>query len=383
MSVKFPYSKHKLNHLDLIASAKALKSGMLSRGKFTRALEDKLCEITGARFAVAVSSGTAALHCAYLTLDLPIGSNLISSPITFASALTTGILSGLKPHFIDVLENEPHLNQNLIPSDLVSQKSVLVPTAMGGHSYNQQELAKKASQLQIPIIADHAHSLGGFIEHNNDVFPMANAEFSLMSTLSFQSTKAITGGGEGGAILTNSEELYKKLIAIRSHGMVYTDLENKNEGIHYHEMQFVGLNYRLTEMQAALCLSQLNRLHELIEKRNIIASWYFSILQDVDFISLPKINDPIPAWHLFSVRIKERNAVATKLLKNRIGTQVHYLPVYKHPWFRKNGFTPEKVLNQAENYYSEALSLPMYVGLKKRNVEFICDVLLKECKPNS
>lgn len=382
MSIKYPYSKHKLNHLDLIASAKALKSGILSRGKFTQALEEQLCEITGARFAVAVSSGTAALHCAYLALDLPIGSNLISSPITFASALTTGVLSGLKPHFIDILENEPHLNQDLISSDFLNSNSVIVPTAMGGHSFNQQELAKKARHLQIPIIADHAHSLGGFIEHEKDVFPMANAEFSLMSTLSFQSTKAITGGGEGGAILTNSESLYKKLLAIRSQGMVYSDLENTNEGIHYHEMQFVGLNYRITEMQAALCLSQLKRLHEFIEKRNIIASWYFKILEDVDFITLPKISDPIPAWHLFAIRIKERNSVATKLLKKRIGSQVHYLPVYKHPWFRNKGFVPEKPLIQAENYYTETLSLPMYVGLKKRDVEFICDVLLKASKPN-
>ena len=374
--MKFPYSKHKLSHKDLIAASKALKSGIISRGKFTNHLEEALCEITGARFAVAVSSGSAALHCAYLALDLPKKSSLLTSPITFASAVSTGIMSGLSPSFIDVLSDEPHIDFKHLPEN-ISKNSVLVPTAMAGHSYNQKALLNYSRKHDIKLIADHSHSLGGFIQGESDVVPMANVDFADMSTLSFQTTKVITGGGEGGAILTNSEELYKRLCAIRSHGMVYSDLERKDEGIHYHEMQFLGLNYRITEMQAALCLSQLKRIDELIEKRNIIASWYFEYLENVDSIKLPLISDPIPAWHLFAIRTKERNRVATELRKKGIGTQVHYLPVYKHPWYIKNGFVPDEHLQNAETYYNEALSLPMYVGLKKREVEFICDMLKK------
>jgi len=400
--MKYPYAKHRLSHQDIILSVKALKSGIVSRGKFTRELEERLCEETGAKFCVAVSSGTAALHCTYLAIadefskkNDAIGMNknsnplqrifnhstkLISSPITFVSALTTGVLSGFSPEFCDVLSDEPQIDTKLVQHRLEELKakgeqSIIVPTAMTGQSYNQQELYRIAKSFDSPIIADHSHSLGAYISDENDLLPMANTRYADVITLSFQTTKVITGGGEGGAILTDSEEVYKKLVAIRSHGMVYENLQRENMGIHYHEMQLPGLNYRITEMQAALCVSQLNRLGEIIEQRNVVASWYYELLQDTEKIELPKISDSIPAWHLFAVRLKERNRVATELRKKGIGTQVHYLPVYKHPWFGQHGMIPKENCSNAEAYYESALSLPMYPHLRKKDVRFIAETL--------
>lgn len=400
--MKYPYAKHKLNHQDLILSVKAIKSGTISRGKFTRELEERLCEETGAKFCVAVSSGSAALHCAYLALaddfskQTPLNktetfgnplarifnhsTQLISSPITFASAITTGVLSGFSSEFCDVLADEPHIDAKKIETLLIdaeknNQPSILVPTAMAGHSYNQEDLYKLAKRFKTPILADHSHSLGGYISDENGLLPMANLEYADIITLSFQTTKVITGGGEGGAVLTNSEEVYRKLVAIRSHGMVYENLQRNGMGSHYHEMQLPGLNYRITEMQAALCVSQLKRLGEIIEQRNNVASWYFEFLQEIENIKLPIIKDPIPAWHLFVVQVKERNRVATELRKKGIGTQVHYLPVYKHPWFEQHGLAPKQNCLNAEMYYESALSLPMYPQLRKRDVHFICHIL--------
>lgn len=387
---RYPYAKHKLTHRDIVAGIKALKSGVLSRGKQTSRLEEELCKQTGASFAVAVSSGTAALHCAYLAVaDLlvdqeersPLFSHktpFITSPITFASAVTTGILSGFHPVFSDVQTGQPHLLrdnvQNLLKSAVVKPK-VLVATAYAGHSYNQPEIKQVAEQHNLITIADHAHSLGGEIKTELGRMFMPNAQFADMTTVSFQATKAITGAGEGGAILTNSEFWYKKLLAIRSNGMVYENLQRNNEGPHYHEMQFPGLNYRITEFQSALLLSQLKRLKESIEQRNIVATWYFEFLLDVENIRLPVVTDTLPAWHLFVVRVKNRNFVATELRRKGIGTQVHYLPVYKHPWYEKNGFSKSVRCENAEAFYAEALSLPMYVGLRKRDVQFICETL--------
>jgi dTDP-4-amino-4,6-dideoxygalactose transaminase len=376
MNLKYPYAKHKLTHQDFRFAAKAMKSGVLTRGKFTQKLEEKLCLITGARFAVTVSSGTAALHCAYLALEKPVGTRLFSSPITFASAITSGYLSGYHPFFVDIEPDKPQISVNELTKHIHSN-SIIVPTAMCGQSYEQTQVWTLAQKHQCDVIADHSHSLGGKIWNNQKALSMANAEFSTMSVLSFQATKIITGGGEGGAILTNNEHLYKRLKAIRSHGMIYdsSDLERKNEGAHYHEMQFPGLNYRITEMQAALCLSQLSRLDELIAKRNEIADWYIKLLKESDSIQLPYISDYLPAWHLFAVQIKNRNNVAATLRKKGIGTQVHYLPVYKHPWYQKNGITTGTSCLNAEKYYAETLSLPVYDGLHKRDVQFIAETL--------
>ena len=400
--MKYPYAKHRLSHQDIILGVKALKSGIISRGKFTRELEERLCEETGATFCVAVSSGSAALHCAYLAFadefsrkKEAIGVNensnplqrifnhsrkLISSPITFASAITTGVLTGFSPEFCDILPDEPQIDTKLVQQKLEDLKtqgeqSIIVPTAMTGQSYNQKELYRIAKSFNTPIIADHSHSLGAYISDENGLLPMANTRYADLIILSFQTTKVITGGGEGGAILTNSEETYRKLLVIRSHGIVYENLQRSNMGIHYHEMQLPGLNYRITEMQAALCVSQLKRLGQIIEQRNIVASWYYELLQKVEKIELPQIKDSIPAWHLFAVRLKERNRVATKLRKKGIGTQVHYLPVYKHPWFEQNGFVPKENCINAETYYESALSLPMYPQLRKKDVLFIAETL--------
>ncbi|TNE71731.1 hypothetical protein EP331_08910 [bacterium] len=378
MRLKYPYAKHKLNQHDIRAAIKALKSDVLSRGKATQQLEEKLCEATGASYAVAVSSGTAALHSAYLALDKPRDTTFFTSPITFASAVTTAVLSGYSPHFIDIEPKRPQIDVSAL-REFIKPNSIICPTALTGQSFNQAEIWGLAEQYQATVIADHSHSLGGIISINEKKYPMANADFADLATLSFQSTKLITGGGEGGAIITKNEKLFHRLLAIRSHGMIYEHeyFQHQNEGIHYHEMQFPGLNYRITEMQAALCLSQLNRKDELVEKRNEIANWYFQFLKNVQKITLPTVSDSLPAWHLFTIRVPHRNNVATALRKKSIGTQVHYLPVYRHPWYQKNGFTNGAPCKHAETYYEQTLSLPMHIHLRKKDVQYICEELIK------
>lgn len=389
--MKYPYAKHKLSHKDSIAATKVLKSGILTRGKQTHRIEKKLCELTGAQFAVAVSSGTAALHCVYLALAhqkqkknggklWEHQTNLITSPITFASSVTTAVLSGFDPIFCDVTKDSPQIDSKQLDAILKEnqhKENVVLATAIAGHSYNQQEVFRVAKNFGAFIIADFAHSLGGFIADDQDVLPMTNLTYADVGILSFQATKVVTGGGEGGAILTNSEEMYQMLLAIRSHGMVYDSLEQRNMGFFYHEMQLPGLNYRITEMQAALIYSQLIRLDKLIEQRNIIAKWYYEALQSAVNIQLMPIIDPIPAWQLLVIRVKDRNTVAAKLRSKGIGTQVHYLPVYKHPWYQHNGFGKNATCPNAESYYDEALSIPMYVGLNKKDVASICKTILE------
>lgn len=375
MHIKFPYAKHDIKQVDIRLATKALKSGVLTRGKFTKQLEDKLCELTESKFAVAVSSGSAALHCAYLALGISTPNRIFSSPITFASAINTAILTGFFPHFIDV-ESARNMIDIKKLDELNSDAfvdSVCTPTAMGGHSYNQMDLFKWANQQSIPLIADHSHSLGGKIESDGSIKPMANSDFSDMTILSFQATKAITGGGEGGAILTNNEHYYQRLLSIRNHGFEFDEQKNVEHGIHFHEMTQLGLNYRITEVQAALCISQLKRLDAQIAQRNEIAHWYFENLKDHPAILLPKISDPIPAWHLFQVQVKNRNELAIHLKKKGIGTQVHYIPVYKHPYYKDRfNFDGSKYPN-AEKVYATSLSLPIYLGLHKKQVRYICD----------
>ncbi len=366
-----PYSRQSINEDDIVAVEKVLRSDFLTQGKVVADFERALAARAKTRFAVSVSSGTAALHLAYQVIGLKEGDEIITSPNTFAATVNMAVACGARPAFVDIRPDTRNINEADIEARITKRTRAIVPVHFGGHPCEMDAILTIAKKHNIPVIEDACHAIGA--EYRGKSI----GGLSDMTVFSFHPVKPITTG-EGGAILTNSEEHYQKMLLLRTHGIVKNPTQREIVGGWFYEMKALGWNYRITDIQCALGLSQLKRLDEFQAKREAVANYYFEKLKNESRIILPvRLPDIKHSWHLFAIEIKDttkRKTVFYHLQKNGIGVQVHYIPVHYQPYYQKLGYGKERYPN-TESYYAGAMSLPIYPDLTKADQDFVTQKL--------
>lgn len=354
-----PYSRQSLDEADIASVVRALKSDWLTTGPALEAFERALAEYTGARYAVAFNSGTSALHAAYFAAGVGPGDEVITTPISFVATANAALMLGARVVFADVEPETVNLDPRLLPELITEKTRVIAPVDFAGHPVELDEIMQIAAGAGVVVVEDACHALGAEYKGRR-VGSIAH-----MTVFSFHPVKAITTG-EGGAVCTNDPKYYEKLRMFRSHGVTRDpSAMERNEGPWYYEMHFLGYNYRLSDIHAALGLSQMRTLDDRIARRTAIALGYEEALAAMELV-LPRSKPYVRhAWHLYPVQLKDparRRAFVESLHACGIGVQVHYIPIYKHPYYQRNGYAACRCPN-AELYYSRCVSLPLYPDL--------------------
>ena len=378
-----PYGSQCVEADDVAMVIRALKSPFLTQGPTVEAFEKELCAYTGAKFCVAVANGTAALHLAVAALALKKGCSGITSPITFLASANALIYNGIEPLFADIDPQTANISVDAMSRVIRRNTKVIIPVHFAGRPAPMKEIASIAARKKCFVIEDAAHAIGSRYPDGGRV---GNCAHSDMTIFSFHPVKTITTG-EGGAIMTNDKKLYDRLRSLRSHGVTRDPaLIKKSLGPWYYEMRDLGFNYRLTDIQAALGLSQLKKIDRFIARRRQIVAAYNAAFKGLPWISPVSTDDKLCAYHLYVVRIDfkklgiSRRALMEKLAGLGVGTQVHYIPVYRQPYYRKNFHVPSSGFLEAEKYYEMCLSLPLFAGMWDKDVSKVVHVLCNELK---
>lgn len=375
MHKSIPYGKQFISDEDVQAVIDTLKADFLTQGPKINEFEKKFSEYVGSKYAVAVSNGTAALHLCALALNVNETSNVITTPITFVASANCVRYCGGNVFFVDINPNNFTIDidkiEKLISSNPKGFFSGIIPVDFAGYPLDLEALRKLANKHDLWIIEDACHAPGGyFIDKNNKHQSCGNGNFADLSIFSFHPVKHIACG-EGGMITTNNEELYKKLILLRTHGINKDiNLLQESHGGWFYEMQELGYNYRLTDFQAALGTSQLKTADKGLERRRQIAQKYSDSFNNKSYIVGQSGYINGHAYHLYIIRVVDRKGLYDHLKANHIFAQVHYIPVHLQPYYKslghKKGDYP-----LAEKYYDECLSLPMYTTLTNEQQEYV------------
>jgi UDP-4-amino-4,6-dideoxy-N-acetyl-beta-L-altrosamine transaminase len=375
-----PYGKQYINEDDIKAVVETLQHDFLTQGPKITEFENAFANYIGCKYAVAVSNGTAALHLCALALNVDSTTRVITSPITFAASANCVRYCGGEVHFADIDPNTFLLDTQSVKKLLEQHPkgffSGIIPVDFSGRAVNLQELRKLANEYGCWIIEDACHAPGGFfIDDNGNKQNCGNGNFADLAIFSFHPVKHIACG-EGGMITTNDEKLYNKLLLLRTHGITKDPLlMQQHEGGWYYEMQELGYNYRLTDFQAALGLSQLNRADEGLIRRKEIASVYNEAFKNEKKILKQSGLIEGHAYHLYIIQVEKRKELYDYLRSKNIFCQVHYIPVHTMPYYKQLGNKKGDFPN-AEYYYDKCLSLPMYPTLKPEEQQFVIEQIL-------
>ena len=371
------YGKQWLNEEDIQTVIDVLKSNFLTQGPKIEEFENKICQYTQAKYCVAVANGTAALHIAVAALELEAGSEGITSTNTFLASANCLEYNSIKPVFTDINKQTYSVDVNTIKIKISDNTKVIIPVHFAGQAVPMKEIFDLAKKENIKIIEDAAHAIGSkYIDGS----PVGNCKYSDMTIFSFHPVKTITSA-EGGAITTNNEKLYKKLQILRNHGMTRDEeLLTTNPGPWYYEMIKLGFNYRMTDLQAALGISQMRRIDSFIKRRREIIKQYNYAFAELKWITTPFEPPGLEsAFHLYVLQIdfqqlsKSRAQVMAELKKKNIGTQVHYIPVHTQPYYRKKYGYYWGDCPISENYYQHALSIPLYPKMSDSDVKHVIE----------
>ena len=362
-----PYGRHSVNDDDIAAVVAALKSDWLTTGPLVEVFESSLEKVVGAP-CVSVSSGTAALHCAFASIDLKPGDEVITPPITFVATQATAALFGATIVFADVSIDTANLDPDAVAAAITSRTKAIVAVDYAGHPADLDQLRAIADRHGIYLIEDAAHSLGS-VYKGRQIGSIAD-----ITTFSFFPTKNLTTG-EGGAVASIHPELLESAKRFSRQGLIRNPNEFKitDQGPWHQEVHKFGLNYRLSDILCALGVSQLERLQDFKGKKRAIFESYTRELSSVEGIGLPiERTDVNVNWHLFPARFDSslREAIFSGLRKAGIGVQVNYIPAYWHPIFQDRGFRKGMYPN-SDLFYSQEISLPMYSELKENEINFI------------
>ena len=369
-STKIFYGHQFIDEDDIQAVVDVLKSDYLTCGPKIGELEEKLCEVTGAKYAVVCSNGTAALHIACLAAGVMPGDEVITTPITFAASANCALYCGAKPVFADINENTYNIDPAHVEKLTTERTKAVVAVDFTGQSVELDRLLAHCREHNLVLIEDGAHVIGTSYKGR------MNGSIADMTTMSFHPVKTVTGG-EGGAVLTNSKEYYEKLLLYRAHGITRDPklMEHEPDGPWYYEQITLGMNYRMTDMQAALIISQLNKLPRFMERRKAIVKAY-----NEAFSRLPQlfVQQEIPesdtTRHLYILRIRpekltiDRKQFFEALAAENICCNVHYIPTYYFPYYEKLGYK-RGLCPKAEKLYAEEISLPLYYAMTDQDVE--------------
>lgn len=375
---KLYYGHQYIDDADIQAVVDVLKSDYLTCGPKITELEEKLCKLTGAKYAVVCSNGTAALHMACMAAGVEQGDEVITTPITFAASANCALYCGAKPVFADINDKTYNIDPTRVKELTTDKTKAVVAVDFTGQSVELDELMAHCKENNLVLIEDGAHVIGTKYKGQ------PNGSIADMTTFSFHPVKTVTGG-EGGAVMTNNEEYYQKLLLARSHGITRDTalMEEEPHGGWYYEQVSLGYNYRMTDIQAGLLISQLDKLPMFSDRRKEIVAKY-----DKAFLQIPEIQvqEEIPesdtTRHLYILRIKpdmltiNRREFFDALAAENIMCNVHYIPTYYFPHYQRLGYEKGLCPN-AEKLYDEMMSLPLYYGMTDQDVDDVITAVKK------
>lgn len=368
-----PYGRQLIEDDDVEAVARALRSAFLTTGPTVEAFEAALARVAGVRHAIAVNSGTAALHAAYDALGIGPGDEIVTSPLTFAATANAALYCGARPVFADIDPATGCLDPAAAAAAIAPRTRAVVPVDYAGLPADYEALQTLAQKHGLALVADAAHSLGASYQGR------PAGSLATVSTFSFHPVKTITTG-EGGAVTTDVDGIADKARRFRTHGIerATARLTDPGRAAWYHEMQALGFNYRLTDIQSALGASQLAKLPRFLQRRSELAKRYDEALGDLQSITLPVVPEGrTSAWHLYVIRVNEpshRDPLFEALRARGVGVQVHYLPVYLHPYYKDLGYKAG-ACPKAERFAASCLSLPLFPGMSEDDLEFVIDTV--------
>ena len=375
-----PYGRQNITQGDIDAVVEVLRSDFLTQGPMGPRFEQAVGQCCSARHAVAVNSATSALHIACLALNVGPGDIVWTSPITFVASANCARYCGADVDFVDIDPRTYNMNVACLSKKLAGAKAagrlpkVVIPVHLCGQPCEMEAIHALSQQYGFRIIEDASHAIGGRYKGE----PIGNCHYSALTVFSFHPVKIITTG-EGGMALTNDPELADRMARLRSHGITRdaAEMTHAPDGPWYYQQIELGFNYRMTDMQAALGLSQIQRLEEYVAKRHILAARYDELLKTFPVTTPWEHADSYSGLHLYVIRLKlgdmqfSRREVFERLRVAGIGVNVHYVPVYRQPYYARQGFNPS-AFPEAERYYTEAISLPMYPMLtEEQQVEVV------------
>ncbi len=366
MSRFLPYGHQRIGKDDIKAVSKTLESDWITQGPKIQEFEEKLARYCGARYALGVSSGTSALHLAFLVSGLSRGDEVVTSPLTFAATSNTIVHCGAKPVFADVQEDTLNIDPEEIEKKITRKTKALAVVDFAGHPCDFREIKKIARKHKLLVIGDAAHSLGAKYRGKKA------GSLSDLTVLSFHPVKAITTG-EGGAVLTDKKDLYLKMKRLRHHGIV----KKPEKGSWYYEIEEPGYNYRITDFQCALGISQLKKIDRFLKRRREIVKKYDKAFEGMKEIIRPAERKYVKsAWHIYPVRLRSKNRrkVFENLRKQGIGVQVHYLPLHLHSFYKKKFGYKKGDFPVAEKYYEKALTLPLFPGMADGDISRVVKI---------
>ena len=396
MSNEFiPYSRQSIDQSDIEAVIEVLKSDWMTQGPKISEFEERLASRVDAEYAIALATGTAALHCACFAADVQPGDEIITSPITFAASGNCALYLGATVKFIDIKRDTYCLDAEQLEAAITSKTKAIIPVDYTGQPCDMDEINNIAQKHGVTVIEDAAHAIGARYK-NKSVGSLTD-----MSIFSFHPVKHVAMG-EGGLITTNNKNFADKLRLFRTHGITNSDaamlnrelsrdrhikgksaLNNDDKAPWYYEMHELGFNYRITDIQCALGISQLNKLDSFLERRQEIAERYTKAFSESSYIITPfQEPDRQNAWHLYMLRLnldkmeKTRKTVFNELRAQGIGVHVHYIPLHLQPYYQKNLGYKYGDFPEAEAFYNAALTIPLYPAMTDKDVERVIETIL-------
>lgn len=373
-----PYGKQWIEDDDIEAVVNVLKSDFLTTGPAIKQFEEKVADYVGAKYAVAFSNGTAALHGACFVAGIGEGDEVITTPITFAASANCVRYVGGTVVFADINEDTYNIDPIEIEKKITSKTKAIIPVHFTGQPAEIYAIHSLAKKHNLIVIEDCAHALGA--EYKGQKI----GALSDMNMFSFHPVKHVTTG-EGGVITTDNEEYYKNLLKFRSHGITRDGQSlSRNDGPWYYEMQFLGYNYRMTDIQAALGNSQLNKLDRFIARRREIVNMYNDAFHNHDYIVTPKqLLEANSSWHLYIIQLKLQKLNATRreifesLVTQNIGVNVHYIPVHTLGYYQNLGYKAGS-LPKAEALYEKMITLPLFPQMTDQDVQDVINTVINE-----
>lgn len=374
-----PYGKQTIQQSDIDAIVKVFEQNdMLTTGKYIPEFESKICDYSGVKYGLAVNSGTAALHLATFALDIKHGDEVIVPAISFVASSNCVLYQQGKPVFCDINPDTLCIDYKKIENLITEKTKAIILVDMCGQPCDFDSIKQIADNYGLKIIHDAAHSIGSVYKGQKV------GSYADITCFSFHPVKNITTC-EGGMMVTNNEEYYKRALAFRTHGISRDFKQREKQNTHYYAMQYLGFNYRIPDVLCALGISQLKRLDEFITRRNQIAIKYNNLLKEYSDYIIPLTNNYYSAYHIYVVKLnvekigKSRDEIFKLLKESGIGVNVHYMPIYLHPYYQDLGYI-QGLCIEAEKVYEQIITLPIFPLLTDNEIEFVCNKIIEIIK---